>query len=398
MKRRFSRRRISPQETTVAAILAALIFLVAFNLRPALTSVGPLLPQIGADLAVNEGVLGLLGALPLLAFAAVSPFVHYPARRFGLERTLLVALFLLAVGILIRSFAGTAGLWIGTIVIGSAIAVGNVVVPTIVKRDYPRHISLATGIYSACIAVTASTASAIAVPTSLSWGWRGALALWAVPAVLVAMLWIARARTDVPLAAPSNTNLHPRGNVWTQGMAWLVAAFMGLQSLTFYFMITWLPTIETANGVPPAQAGFHLFLYQIVGIVAGLAIPRLMRRPDSQVAAAVTVTVPTLVGVAGFLLLPELGVVWAIVMGLGSGASLVVALTLMSLRGRTQHETTQLSGMAQSIGYLLAAGGPAVAGILAEATGAWHAPLIMLGIFGTLQLIVAIFVGRPPRP
>ncbi len=381
----------------MAAILAALIFLVAFNLRPALTSVGPLLPQIGADLDLNEGMLGLLGALPLLAFAAVSPLVHFPARRFGLERTLLVALFLLAAGIAVRSFAGTAGLWIGTIIIGSAIAVGNVVVPTIVKRDYPRHVSLATGIYSACIAVTASTASAIAVPVSHNFGWTGALAVWAVPALFVAFLWIPRARTDVQLAATITPDDERQRSVWTQGMAWLVAAFMGLQSLTFYFMITWLPTIETSHGVPPAQAGFHLFLYQIVGIVAGLAIPRLMRRPDSQVAAAVTVTVPTLVGVAGFLLLPGLGIVWAIIIGLGSGASLVVALSLMSMRGRTQHETTQISGMAQSVGYLLAAGGPFVAGVLAETTGDWQAPLIMLGVFGTLQLVVAIFVGRPPR-
>src|SRR5690625_7449406 len=154
-----------------APVLVALVFLVALNLRPALTSVGPLLPRIGEDLGLNEGMLGLLAALPLLAFALISPLVQHPARRFGMERSLLAALLLLAAGTVIRSYTGNAGLWAGTMIVGCAIAVGNVLVPTLVKRDYAGHVSLATGIYSACITVAASIASVVAVPLAGSYGW-----------------------------------------------------------------------------------------------------------------------------------------------------------------------------------------------------------------------------------
>ncbi len=377
-----------------APVLVALVFLVALNLRPALTSVGPLLPQIGNEMGLNEGVQGLLGALPLLAFAAISPLVQHPARRFGMERSLLTALAALAVGVLIRSCGGNAGLWAGTIILGSAIAVGNVLVPTIVKRDYRHHVSLATGIYSACIGIGASIASAVAVPLSHSVGWRGSLSFWAIPALLVALLWIRRARNagqaDVAAAATG----HPLISVWKQRTAWLVTAFMGLQSTTFYVMVTWLPTIETSAGLSAEQAGLHLFLFQLVGVAAGLTIPRLMRHPDNQRTAAITASVPMVIGVGGLIIAPALSVIWVVIAGLGNGASLVVALTLISLRGRSHHETTQLSGMAQSLGYLFAATGPIVAGYLAEHTGTWQFSLIMIGVLAIVQVVVAVPAGR----
>lgn len=265
-----------------APLTIALVFLVALNLRPALTSVGPLLPQIGEELRLVEGAQGMLGALPLLAFALISPLVHHPARRFGMDRTLLAALVFLTIGVVARSFTGDAGLWVGTVVIGAAIAVGNVLVPTIVKRDYRNHISLATGVYSACIMVATAVASAVAAPMSTGAGWRGALAFWAIPVAIVTLLWIPRATagtaTPASIGAPGPASV----SVWRQGAAWLVTAFMGLKSLTFYTMVTWLPTIETASGISAEQAGFHLFLYQIVSVASGLAIPRLMRRPTAR--------------------------------------------------------------------------------------------------------------------
>ncbi|WP_394619377.1 CynX/NimT family MFS transporter [Lentzea sp. JNUCC 0626] len=377
---------------TSAPLLVALVFLVALNLRPALTSLGPLLPQIGGEAGLSEGAQGFLGALPLLAFAVVSPLVQHPARRFGAERTLLVALVVLAIGAAARAVAGDVGLWVGTAVAGCAIAVGNVLVPTVVKRDYRDHVSLATGVYSACITVGASVASAVAVPLSHAAGWRGALAFWAIPALVVAGIWVVRAWRGSP--AEVVVAGHAAVSVWRQPNAWLVTAFMGLQSTTFYVMVTWLPTIEMSEGVPAEQAGLHLFVYQLVGVGAGLAIPRLMRRGDDLVRAAVTASVPMVLGVAGLLAFPAWNVVWAVIAGVGSGAALVVALTLISLRGRGQHGTTQLSGMAQSLGYLLAALGPVLAGFFAEHTGTWTASLVMVGVLGLAQVGVAVAAGR----
>lgn len=374
--------------------VVALVFLVALNLRPPLTSVGPLLPQIGAEEGLSGGVLGLLGALPLLTFAVISILVHRFSRALGPERAVLFALLLLVAGILIRSYTDTVGLWIGTLVIGAAIAIGNVLVPAIVKRDYSSKVSRATSIYSACMAIGASVASAIAVPLSGAAGWRGSLAFWAIPALIVALLWIPRARTREQVVEPPVSDDFPATSVWKQPTAWLVTAFMGLQSSTFYFMVTWLPTIEISTGISAEQAGVHLFLYQIVGIAAGLAIPRLMRRPDNQIAATVTASVPMLIGVLGMMFVPAFNAVWAVVAGMGTGASLVVALSLIGLRGRSQHETTQLSGMAQSVGYLLASAGPIGAGYLAEGTGGWTVPLLLIALLATVQLVVAVPAGR----
>lgn len=386
--------------TRRAALLTALVFLVALNLRPALTTVGPLLPQIGADTGLGEGGQGLLGAVPLLAFGLASPLVHRVSRRLGAEPTVLLALLVLAASTLFRAYAGSAGLWIGTVVVGGAIAVGNVLVPAIIKRDYATRVTFAIGVYSAFIALPAAAASALAVPIANATDWRGALAFWALPAVVVAALWLPRVRgaraarrvAPLPTSAATTTLV----SVWRQPTAWLVTAFMALQSTTFYVMVTWLPTIEAASGVSEAQAGIHLFVYLLVGVPAGLAIPALMRR-EHQVVAAVTASVPMVVGVTGLMLAPELGLLWAVIAGTGTGAALVVALGLIGLRGRTHDETTQLSGMAQSLGYLLAAAGPVAVGTLAERSGSWDGPLaLVLGVAG-LQVLVAVVAGRDRR-
>lgn len=381
------------------AALAALIFLVALNLRPALTSLGPLLPQLGPDLGINAGIQGLLGSLPLLAFAVISPLVHFLSRRVGLERAILFALLLLTAGLVVRSYAGLGGLWVGTVVIGTAIAIGNVLVPALTRRDYRAQISRATGIYAACISIGAAVAAAVAVPLSNLVGWRGALGVWALPALIVAILWLPRTRTAEPSETPATTGpLSISMSVWRQPTAWLVTAFMGIQSTTFYVLVTWLPTIEVASGTSDTRAGLQLFLYQFTGFLGSLAVPRLMRRADSQVTAAVSSTALVLLGVLGVLWAPQWSSWWVILAGLGGGGALVVSLAMISLRGRTQQETTELSGMAQSMGYLLAAVGPVMAGVLTEVTGAWHAALVGLVVLLTLQIGVAVAVGKDRRP
>ncbi|WP_430782907.1 MFS transporter [Actinoplanes sp. G11-F43] len=368
---------------------AATIFLVALCLRPAITAVGPLLPQISVDEGLGEVAQGLLGALPLLAFALVSPQVHRVSGRLGMERAVLVALLVLAAGTLVRSWTGHLGLWAGTVIIGCAIAVGNVLVPAIVKRDYAANVSRATGFYTAFITIAASLASAVAVPIADAVDWRLSLGIWAAPALAVAVAWAPRARGG-PAPEPSATAVDIV--LWRQPYAWLITAFMGLQSTCFYVLVTWLPTIEVANGVSERTAGLHLFLFQGMGILGGLAIPALLgTRPR---AGAVTASLPVIIAVLGLLLAPGLAVLWVAIAGLGQGAALVTALTLISLGGRTAAETTRLSGMAQSLGYLLAAGGPVAAGFLAERTGAWRATLVMVVVLGVLQTVAGAAAGR----
>lgn len=400
------------REPTTAPLLAALVFLVALNLRPAIVAVGPLLSTIGADLQWGESLQGLLAALPLLAFALFSPLVRLVTARFDADRIVLAALLVLAGGCLMRSALGATGVWVGTVVIGGAIAVGNVLVPVIVKRDYSKHVSTATGIYSACITSGSAIAglSSAALADALS-GWQEALAFWAVPPLVVAALWIMRTRrrtahtpasANASEAAPTlhsdaHTDRQPRTPLWRKPVTWWVTLMMGLQSASFYTLSSWLPAIAESTGFSSAEAGVQLFLFQAIGIVSGLLIPRLMHVRGNQVCAGLAASAPMVVAGLGWLFAPHLSYIWSVIGGIGQGAALVVALTLISLRGTTQAETVALSGIAQSIGYLLSSIGPAAFGALAEVTGGFSASLVLLVALATAQCLAAVPAGKVPR-
>ncbi|MFG1910441.1 CynX/NimT family MFS transporter [Kribbella sp. NPDC048928] len=382
-----------------SSLITATAFVVALSLRPALTAVGPVLPRIGVDLHLGEAAQGLLGTLPLLAFAVASPLVHLAARRFGMERAVFVSLLVLAVSSALRPYTGSAGLWIGTGVVGAAIAVGNVLVPVIIKRDYAAHVSRATGIYTAFITGGAAIASILAVPIADAVDWRLSLAVWGGLAVLVAVIWLPRTLAPEPAPAATAEDGPPPVSVWRQPMAWMVTAFMGLQSTSFYLFVNWLPTIEiSTGGVSERATGVHLFVFQVFGLIGGLTIPLLLKHATDQRAGLMTASTPILIALLGLLLAPHLAIVWAVIGGLGQGAGLVAALTLISLRGRGHHETTQLSGMAQAVGYTLAAAGPVVAGYLTQATGGWSTTLIVFAVLAATQLTLGCLAGRDTRP
>lgn len=390
----------------------ALIFLVSLNLRPAIAAVGPVLAQMGTDLAWGEGVQGVLTAIPLIAFAAVSPLVTFLARRIGIDMSILLALLCIAAGDAIRSFGGGVGIWLGTVVFASAIAVGNVLVPVIAKRDYAGHVAMATGVYSGCITAGSATAGLLSAPLAQMWGgWRASLAFWSVPPLVVAALWALRilhnrkivvASTAVrnSPSAQSARSQSSRGvfaRVLRRPMTWYVTAFMGLQSSAFYTMSNWMPSISASIGYDASTAGVHLFIFQGIGIFSGLLIPKLMNVRGNQVCAALTASAPMFIAGLGMLLLPHLMPVWAFVGGCAQGASLVVALALIALRGRDSAETVVLSGVAQSFGYLIASLGPLMFGVLVQATGGHHVPLMVFTFVAFLQCVVAVIVGRPSK-
>ncbi len=398
---------------------AAVIFLVALNLRPAIIAVGPLLSQIGASFGWGESLLGLLGSLPLLAFAALSFLVRYITDRFDTDKVMLAALLLIAGGCIVRSACGATGIWIGTVIVGGSIAVGNVLAPAIVKRDYPTHISMATGAYSAFVTTGSALAglSAAALAEALG-GWQEALLFWAAPALVAALLWLLRMQgrsaaktaldgsTETPAtpgaARATATEAMAQQNAATstplrkRPTTWLVTLFMGLQSAAFYTFSNWLPSFSVAAGYTAAEAGLQLFLFQIIGTFAGLAIPRFMYVRGNQTTAGLIASTALLIAALGWLFLPQASLLWSIVGGIGQGSSLVVALTLISLRGTTHEETVALSGIAQSVGYLLAACGPVAFGALLEATGTFTCPLGLMAVLALCQCLLCFAVGKDP--
>ena len=294
----------------------------------------------------------------------------------------------------------------------SAIAVGNVLVPVIAKRDYAGHVAMATGVYSGCITAGSATAGLLSAPLAQMWGgWRASLAFWSVPPLVVAVLWalrilhnrkivVASAAVRNSPSAQSARSQSSRGvfaRVLRRPMTWYVTAFMGLQSSAFYTMSNWMPSISASIGYDASTAGVHLFIFQGIGIFSGLLIPKLMNVRGNQVCAALTASAPMFIAGLGMLLLPHLMPVWAFVGGCAQGASLVVALALIALRGRDSAETVVLSGVAQSFGYLIASLGPLMFGVLVQATGGHHVPLMVFTFVAFLQCVVAVIVGRPSK-
>lgn len=366
------------------------VFLVAACLRTAITCVGPLLGRIGDDTGLSDTLLGLLGALPLLAFAAVSPVVQGLARRTGSERLIAWALLALAAGIALRSVPVGTALWAGTAVLGAGIAVGNVLLPAVVRRDHAGRAALIVGAYSAVMGTAASIASGVALPlASALHSWRWSLAVWFVPALAAGLVWLGR--RPVPPAPAPDGPVAPRRPVWRSPLAWRLTAFMGLQSTAFYVMVSWLPSILARDGFSHAVAGWLLFGYQVVGLLAGLLVPVVLRRVRPHTTAALS-AVPLLVGAGGLALAPSVAPLWIVVAGVGSGASLVIALSLFSLDSDGPAHAAALSGMAQSLGYLLAAGGPVSAGALRDATGSWTPALVGLAALAVVQ--GAVIVSR----
>lgn len=373
-------------------LLVVGFLLIAANLRAALTSVGPLLETIRRDIGLSAGEAGFIGTLPLLTFAAVSPQVPRLARRFGVDQMLWAALLVLAVGIVARSLPVAGMLWAGTVLLGAAIAIGNVLLPSMIKRDFPNHVGSVTGVYTAVIGVVASTAAGIAVPLAgvLPGGWRASLGCWAGFALIALAVWTPQLRER---AVPEPEAVKPRAP-WRSPLAWEVSAFMALSACGFYTMLAWFPSIVQSTGASAEYAGWLLFAYQLVGVLMSVVVPMLLvRLPDQRLVAAGG-SILALVGYLGLIVLPGLVLLWGLVVGIGAGTLFFLALAFFSLRAADPRSSASLAGMGQSIGYLFAALGPVAIGALHDATGGWRAPLAVLVGVAAVHTVIGLRAGR----
>jgi len=381
--------------STRTVLLIVGILLVGANMRASLTSVGPLLDDIRADTGMSSAAGGLLTALPLLAFALLSPVAPVVASRVGIERTLWAGLVLLTAGILLRSTPATGAIWVGTALLGCAIAFFNVLLPSLVKRDFAGKAALVIASYAATQTVVGAVASGIAVPVAGDDpdGWRLALGFWAGISAIAAAFWLPQLRSrTLPARAAAGPAAYR--SPWRSALGWQVTAFMGLHSLVFYDIIAWLPSIAHDEGISEQTAGWYLFVYQVVAVLSNLSTPVLMRRfPDQRVLGALCSGL-ILVGAGGLLVAPEAALLWVVIAGLGAGVALVLTLTLFGLRTSDHRQAAALSGMAQCVGYTLAAAGPVVIGALHDASDGWTVPLSLLTALAAVQVVFAVLAGR----
>lgn len=379
------------------------VLVVAANLRALISVVGPVLPVVGEDTGMSPVQLGILAAAPVAAFAVVSPVVHQLAQSLGVNRTLAGSMLLLAGGTVIRSLPGAAHpewpLLLGTVVIGSATAVGNVLLPVVARRDFPTHVPKITGYYVAVQSVVAGAASGLVVAVAESTGsWRLALAVWGGAILVAVVVWLPRIGNSPRLPVDAGQALDPAPvivSMWRSPVAWQVASYFGLQSTAFYVLLSWLPTVEQDMGISPGAAGFHLSVFLIVGTVSNLAVPKVLTLRGDQRIMAVFVAAWIVIAMLGMLLVPSLLVVWVAMSGLALGASMVVALSLISLRAGGDRTTSRLSSMAQATAYGGVALGLLVAGAIREVFGPGQHVLVYVLVLALGQMWLGARVGRP---
>ncbi|QKW33666.1 MFS transporter [Actinomadura sp. NAK00032] len=370
-----------------------MIVLVAVNLRPAIAAVGPVLTEISDEFGLSGTAAGALTTLPLVFFGSYGLVAAFLPRAPRGETLLVSAMALLVGGLVLRLLDGPAALFAGSLVAGIAISIGNIAMPGIIKRDHPTRITTVTAVYTVAVTVGASLSSGVVVPVEHAFdsSWRLPLGLLAVPAALAGLLWVPRARRAAHAARSAPPAAHRRGVtalVWRSGLAWNVTVFMGLQSLLAYVVLGWLPTICQDRGMDEAAAGYVLALTSGVQAIGSLAVPVLARRTRDQRPLVVATAVLALVGFAGTTWAP-IGSVWgwAVVLGFGQGLGFATALSFIGLRAHDAQVAAQLSGMAQGVGYVIAALGPLALGALHDATGGWSVPMA-----GVLAVCVAMAV------
>lgn len=378
-------------------ILFGMIF-VAATLRAPLTSVGPVIELIKSDLEISNTLAGLLTTIPLIIFGFVSPFVSKIVTKLTMSSTILYALLILLVGLLLR-VSGDIGLFIvGTILLGIAIAFGNVCLPSYVKWRFPLQIGLFTGVYSATMNFTAGLGGGLSYPLSeiTPLGFRLSLSFWVVLTILAIVFWWPQVKSGKQQELQATKAMQaktqgPKVRMATSKLAWVVALTMAMQSMVFYTVIAWMPTILVDKGLSPTVAGFLLMLNQFSQVPMTFIFPIIASKMQNQ---KLLVTIVSMLFVLGFSLLYSQSyivlVIGIIIAGFGMGAGFSLCMTFFSIRARTNAGSMSLSGFGQSIGYFIAAIGPFLIGFLHDLLGGWDVGIISLIVISVLFYIFAL--------
>jgi CP family cyanate transporter-like MFS transporter len=382
---------------SIAALLS-LVF-ISLAIRPPVASIGPLVEELVRTEFLSLFQVSLMTSLPIVCFgigAFASPAL---VKRFTLNKAMMFVLVVMAIAMATRLIGGFPALITSTILIGFAIAIANVLIPTIVREQFPTRIELITGVYVTLLAISASFAAAIAVPSS-EWlgGWRGALAVWIIPAVLAIVFWVPLFRSkSVGKITSVATHAEERKAVVRSSLTWGIVFFFGLQSGGFYSILNWFPSLLIDRGMSAVDAGSLLGLTTFVGVPSGFIASLIFRKFKSLSFIAIVMTSLTLTGLLMIWLTPDLLVLACIITGFGFAATFPLSLTLIGSRASTSTQTTQLSALAQGWGYLISAAATFIFGLLRDVTGTWDASLILVSVLTFIQLFAGAVAGRNRR-
>ncbi|MDA8439867.1 MAG: MFS transporter [Propionibacterium sp.] len=366
---------------SITLVLVALLVL-AFNLRPAAVSIGPVLGQLQHDLGMNDTMAGVLTALPSLCFAGFGALAPLVARRLGLTRAVFAGTVLIVVGQVARAYVSSAWVFLLLSAVAlSGMATANVLLPSLVKAHFPDRIGLITALYSLSMTIGLTLAGMLVVPTAQAFGgWRNAFAIGGGVAAIAIIPWAILAAGRRPPVSAEATRHISLAHVARTRLGWVMALFFAIQSGMAYSVFGWLATIYVDAGYSEAQGGVMLAVATGTGIPLAFLWPAYMIRNQRPIRLLALVMASGAIASIGLLVAPRpiaLGVLWAALLAVGT-SSFPMILAMFGLRARTSAGTSALSGFTQSVGYLLAALGPFGMGVLHELTHSWTIPLIAL--------------------
>ena len=384
----------------------ALIF-ISLILRPPIAQIGPLLQEITASLSLTAAESSFLTAIPVFCFGLGAFLSPWMMRRFGLNHSMFAVLLILAVSVAARVWIGFSGLLLGTVLVGLAIAVANVLLPSFVRNDFGKRASMVTSIYTTLLAISASFTAAVAVLFSESLGgWQNATLVVLLPAGLAILFWIPRLRTAEPHvqvtahAAKSETRA-----VYRSPLAWAILGFFGFQSLGFYALLGWMPSMLISTGMQPAVAGAYLGLATAIGIPSGFALAPLISKLKnlSWLAAGASAVTTSGFSVLAFMLATDsadnagLLILASVLISVGQTATFPVSLSLIATRASTQAQTTALSAFSQGWGYLISGFGTFAFGAMAAAFSSWTVVAFTIAALSALQIAIGFYAGRDSK-
>lgn len=389
---------LAARPATSGLLLTLAVVLTALNLRPAITSVGPLLGDMRDSLGASAIWAGVLTTLPGLCFAAAGLAAPRLAARVGVDRAITVALVVLSMGLVLRVVDGPLVVVGGTLVATAGIALINVLIPVVIKRSFPARIGVMTGVYTAALQGGGALGSAVTPAIDALSGWRTALGAWAALAALALAAWLAATRRGgATSVAPPRRDTDPlpsRPSMLRSPLAWTITLFFGCQAFLAYVVMGWLPAVFIDGGMSKGAAGLLLGLVSVLAVPVSIVIAPAAARQSSQSGWIVGLGVLGFAGVIGLAAAPDAApLLWSVLLGLGMSV-FSLALTVIALRSRDAADTARLSGMAQGIGYLLAGVGPFLFGLLHEVTGGWTVSWGLVLAVYAIQMVTGALAGR----
>lgn len=386
------------KNTNKSAFIIISIILISVCLRGPITGVGPLVTTLQQLLGLSGFAAGMLTTLPMLTFAAVSFITAFISKKIGIGRLMFISLIVLFAGLLIRSFLGTAGLFIGTVILAAGIGTNNVLLPVVVKSRFPAHIGTLTSVYTTLMAGFASLSSGTSVPLTNAFnslfgntiGWKFALAIWIVLVIFAFIFWLPNAGQRFDDSENINGAASAkRRSVACSPISWYITLFMGFQSMCFYFTVSWFATILQSYGYSPVTSGLFNMIMMLCGLPGSFIMPIIASKTKHQSFWGALIGALLMFGMISLMFAGNTAglVITILTNGFGTGASIAFCMVMFALHTKDSRDASSLSSMAQGVGYIFAAVTPVLTGSLFDITGGWILPLIIMSVIGLLCMV-----------